>query len=285
MLVKDSTSGGKLWLPQELLVNSKATTDKGRGALRSRISTCCLSHDCNSEPFGEKFLSNAEPVQMCTHNGAHHDIPRECMARTKYLDEILGKVRKPEKFGKKGKSVWFPMNRVCRLHQAKKCTYGAECGHIHICREFWAGLVQKNPDLKGEPDPSLRKKNKERHEQDADCHQNIAADCAADCAVVNPLLDITGEPLSPLSPSTALFNFAKSFGSPVREAEPDFQLDQSVDLSTLLHEIASRSYNGQDIADVVKAPPRLENMGSHLRSRLYGQSLSTDVMFMSRFQA
>ena len=32
----------------------------------------------------------------------------------------------------------FACNRVCRLHQEKRCQWGRECANLHICREFYA---------------------------------------------------------------------------------------------------------------------------------------------------
>ena len=35
-------------------------------------------------------------------------------------------------------SLVFACNRVCKLHQEKRCQWGRECSNLHICREFYS---------------------------------------------------------------------------------------------------------------------------------------------------
>eukprot|EP00669_Euglena_mutabilis_P010694 TRINITY_DN5417_c0_g1_i1.p2 TRINITY_DN5417_c0_g1~~TRINITY_DN5417_c0_g1_i1.p2 ORF type:complete len:223 (+),score=18.08 TRINITY_DN5417_c0_g1_i1:340-1008(+) len=36
--------------------------------------------------------------------------------------------------------LFFPMGRLCRLHQSGQCKYGAECKNVHVCRVLGAEL-------------------------------------------------------------------------------------------------------------------------------------------------
>eukprot|EP01004_Peranema_trichophorum_P008286 NODE_703_length_2439_cov_71.008636_g604_i0.p1 GENE.NODE_703_length_2439_cov_71.008636_g604_i0~~NODE_703_length_2439_cov_71.008636_g604_i0.p1 ORF type:complete len:367 (+),score=40.24 NODE_703_length_2439_cov_71.008636_g604_i0:5-1105(+) len=228
--VKDPTHGGKLWLPSRGIVETNGTLryreiitgnsnlrepslcilfQEGKckagsncnqihadpevvQSLRARTRTCCLAHGhrpSNEESFKSAFLSRDDPLQMCTTQGTFN-IPRCWVARTKYLEEVLEREQDQRQKKKRG-YVWFPMNRVCRLHQNKKCTFGTECSHIHICRTFWSKMLEQHPELIGEPDPSMRRKKK----QDSDEESSKRSSSSGSSGSPGPT--ITSSPLSP----------------------------------------------------------------------------------------
>eukprot|EP00756_Hemistasia_phaeocysticola_P027850 Hpha_TRINITY_DN16143_c5_g1::TRINITY_DN16143_c5_g1_i1::g.6926::m.6926 len=48
----------------------------------------------------------------------------------------------------------FPCNRVCRLHQEKRCLFNEGCANLHVCREFYALFCNvTDPSAVALPDP------------------------------------------------------------------------------------------------------------------------------------
>lgn len=48
----------------------------------------------------------------------------------------------------KRRTVWFPADRICALHQQDACRYGVECKHVHLCRDLYTDMVaQVGPTL------------------------------------------------------------------------------------------------------------------------------------------
>eukprot|EP00906_Rhabdomonas_costata_P005815 RCo008639 len=119
----------------------------GFGGLRQVC--CCRYHidpSCKLE-----FPRNTPTLVMVTFAGAHVVIPLERTDKTVYLDRLLGQALLTG-----APRVFFQMSYVCRLHQKRRCGYSTQCGHVHMCREYWLQLFAVYPWLNCEPDPSNR---------------------------------------------------------------------------------------------------------------------------------
>eukprot|EP00994_Dinema_validum_P007293 NODE_590_length_1521_cov_59.614130_g434_i0.p1 GENE.NODE_590_length_1521_cov_59.614130_g434_i0~~NODE_590_length_1521_cov_59.614130_g434_i0.p1 ORF type:complete len:404 (-),score=64.28 NODE_590_length_1521_cov_59.614130_g434_i0:218-1429(-) len=110
---------------------------------------CCLQHGdppSNDQNFLFSYLLQKGDLLLITTAKKKVTIPWEKLARTACLDKLL------EKKGDPAKPLRFFLSYVCRLHQNEKCRYGQDCHHIHLCREFWAGLLERHPSLSTEFD-------------------------------------------------------------------------------------------------------------------------------------
>eukprot|EP01062_Namystynia_karyoxenos_P015602 TRINITY_DN15664_c0_g1_i1.p1 TRINITY_DN15664_c0_g1~~TRINITY_DN15664_c0_g1_i1.p1 ORF type:complete len:733 (+),score=170.30 TRINITY_DN15664_c0_g1_i1:138-2201(+) len=60
--------------------------------------------------------------------GLRCPLPVNRIAATRGLSELL----------QPSNPLVFSCNRVCRLHQEKRCHFGDDCANLHVCREFYA---------------------------------------------------------------------------------------------------------------------------------------------------
>ena len=42
-----------------------------------------------------------------------------------------------------GHTLIVPANRVCKLHQEGRCTFGGHCRNAHVCRKFWSAIMAR----------------------------------------------------------------------------------------------------------------------------------------------
>lgn len=117
----------------------------------SRQSTCCSFHSGIYQ--NDDVVIKNKQVVMVTYAGAYVQVPLERTDKTAYLDKILLQAATTNSPG-----AYFQMSYVCRLHQKKRCGYANQCGHVHLCREYWQQLFSAYPWLQCEPDPSNRVK-------------------------------------------------------------------------------------------------------------------------------
>ncbi|KAJ9440037.1 hypothetical protein DIPPA_06323 [Diplonema papillatum] len=99
---------------------------------------CCPYHGDTASAFRDydgKVIMVNKVNQKC-------HITMERLSTTKGLRELVavpaGKGAPAQKNGDKPGSASFCSNRVCRLHQEKRCQYGFECANLHVCREYYA---------------------------------------------------------------------------------------------------------------------------------------------------
>eukprot|EP00906_Rhabdomonas_costata_P007632 RCo010932 len=113
-----------------------------------RQVTCCQFHNRGSTGSDPAPQSLKPALTMVTFSGGRIPIPFDRTEVTAYLERIMSQPGTP--------GPVFPMSYVCRLHQKRRCGYAQQCGHVHICREFWGRLFQEHPWLQTEPDPSVK---------------------------------------------------------------------------------------------------------------------------------
>lgn len=41
-----------------------------------------------------------------------------------------------------GLTLFVPANRICKLHQEHRCTFGADCNNAHVCRVMWTEMME-----------------------------------------------------------------------------------------------------------------------------------------------
>eukprot|EP00754_Rhynchopus_humris_P015434 Rhum_TRINITY_DN14440_c12_g1::Rhum_TRINITY_DN14440_c12_g1_i1::g.90673::m.90673 len=83
---------------------------------------CCTFHGV------EHTVDYKGKVYMVNKNNQRCPLPLNRMMTTKGLKAL---VTSPS-------SLVFSCNRVCRLHQEKRCQWGRECSNLHVCREFYS---------------------------------------------------------------------------------------------------------------------------------------------------
>eukprot|EP01012_Entosiphon_sulcatum_P037669 TRINITY_DN4846_c0_g1_i1.p1 TRINITY_DN4846_c0_g1~~TRINITY_DN4846_c0_g1_i1.p1 ORF type:complete len:669 (-),score=84.94 TRINITY_DN4846_c0_g1_i1:1584-3563(-) len=212
-VIDPANRSGKIWIPREAIFDTAGSREsplskdhslcmlfqKGRcnggtrchqihasrdlvAQLRAQsasTTTCCAFHGdvASNEPAFAKLFG----YYSVDENGAHQvnttrmltlqhtvvHIKKDRMSRTIALDLIIAKNNKQS-------PPFFPVTKVCGLHQKKKCYYGKDCKHIHICREYWARLLAKGEDggltLADLPDTLLPEKDSTEAERDPEEH-------------------------------------------------------------------------------------------------------------------
>eukprot|EP01065_Artemidia_motanka_P037478 TRINITY_DN4608_c1_g3_i1.p1 TRINITY_DN4608_c1_g3~~TRINITY_DN4608_c1_g3_i1.p1 ORF type:complete len:717 (+),score=157.21 TRINITY_DN4608_c1_g3_i1:59-2209(+) len=95
---------------------------------------CCPFHG-EGESRVEGFRGRLFMVNKCNQRCP---VPIERVASTKGSKELLPS----------SGQIIFACNRVCRLHQEKRCPWGGACANLHVCREYYAVFSGcSNPSL------------------------------------------------------------------------------------------------------------------------------------------
>jgi len=104
-------------------------------ALLAHGSTCCPFHGAPADPtfFGGRAVPIVLQLGPEPHSpeGREVPVPVARISPTFFWHRVL---RSPRD------RLFFPMGRLCRLHQSGQCKYGAECKNVHVCRVLRAEL-------------------------------------------------------------------------------------------------------------------------------------------------
>jgi len=96
------------------------------------VSNCCRRHgdppSLASSPFAALVSNN---IEMKLSGQPSIQVPTELIATTFFWNR-LSQERRP--------SLFFPVERLCLLHQRGQCTFGVECRNVHVCRQWWAQI-------------------------------------------------------------------------------------------------------------------------------------------------
>eukprot|EP01012_Entosiphon_sulcatum_P049114 TRINITY_DN67708_c0_g1_i1.p1 TRINITY_DN67708_c0_g1~~TRINITY_DN67708_c0_g1_i1.p1 ORF type:complete len:738 (+),score=86.40 TRINITY_DN67708_c0_g1_i1:36-2216(+) len=177
-VIDPAVLSGKVWIPQDKLIETFGSRDNtskkepslcmlyqaGRcnAAARCRqihadrpyilsirlqsaaTGTCCTLHGdmaSNDPAFVQLFQPFAEDgLSVWMQITGRQDVlpvPKNRIARTFGLDLVMGTNYQPSQ------QLLFHQSKVCGLHQKKRCRYGRDCKHIHLCRDFWNDVVQQ----------------------------------------------------------------------------------------------------------------------------------------------
>eukprot|EP00669_Euglena_mutabilis_P007190 TRINITY_DN2558_c0_g1_i2.p1 TRINITY_DN2558_c0_g1~~TRINITY_DN2558_c0_g1_i2.p1 ORF type:complete len:257 (+),score=33.92 TRINITY_DN2558_c0_g1_i2:57-773(+) len=119
----------------------------------THFSDCCLLHGniASLRPDFRRLLSHT-PVLITVDSEFEVGIPRahDVIAVTSFWHQYLTD-RDPRV------PVTFTSVRICRLHQRQACKFGRDCNNVHICREFWAEILNnvQGPGDQRSPPPRL----------------------------------------------------------------------------------------------------------------------------------
>ena len=95
-------------------------------------SPCCQYH---GEIQSDVIVSDTVQLVMINKVSQRCKLPRERIGTTSGLREIVATNPSSQS------TIVFCSNRVCRLHQEKRCHHGVGCSNLHVCRTAYALLV------------------------------------------------------------------------------------------------------------------------------------------------